>query len=249
MTKFKKSVLLPDIHFPDHDKKSMKAVIAFIKDFQPDTVVFMGDQLTLDPVSFWNKGKPGLSEGKRLLDDYKGFEEEILTPIIKAGKKSCQYVWLDGNHENRAAKFIEENPSVKGLIEPHKYLRLKERGFILVEHGDLYQLGKLYVMHGEFWNKYHAAKTVETFENSVVYAHTHNPQTYAKSVPRDTNRYHIAWCLGCLCNRTPDYKVGKANRWINGFGVVYVRPDGFFDLFTVNINKGSFIFNDKMYGG
>jgi predicted phosphodiesterase len=249
MAIFKKAVLLPDIHYPDHDKKCLKAVLKFIQENKPDIIVFMGDQLTLDPVSFWNKGKPGLSEGKRLLADYQGFEREILTPIIKAGKKNCQYVWIVGNHENRASKFIQENPSVKGLIEPEGYLRLKERGFKVVEFGNYYELGKLYVMHGEFWNKYHAAKTVETFENSVMYAHTHNPQMYAKVVPRDTGKYHIAWCLPCLCNLAPDYKAGKSNRWINGFGVVYVRPDGYFDPYMVIINRGSFVFNDKLYGG
>lgn len=248
MSKFKKAVLLPDIHYPDHDKKCMKAVTAFVKDFRPDVLVFMGDQLTLDPVSFWNKGKPGLSEGKHLIDDFKGFEEEILTPLVKASPKAKR-VWIIGNHEDRARKFIQENPSVKGLIEPEEFLNLKDRGFQIVKYGDLYELGKLYVMHGEFWNKYHAAKTVETFENSVMYAHTHNPQVYSKTVPRDTGRYHCAFCLGCLCNRTPEYKSGKANRWMHGFGVVYVRPDGLFDPYMVYINKGQFIFNGKLYGG
>jgi predicted phosphodiesterase len=248
MSKFKKAVLLPDIHYPDHDKKCMKAVISFVKDFRPDVLVFMGDQLTLDPVSFWNKGKPGLNEGLRLIDDYKGFEEEILNPLIKPIPKT-EKVWIIGNHEDRARKFIQENPSVKGLIEPEEFLNLKERGFKIVPYGELYELGKLYVMHGEFYNKYHAAKTVETFENSVMYAHTHNPQLYSKVVPRDTGRYHCAFCLGCLCNRSPEYKAGKANRWMHGFGVVYLRPDGYFDPYMVYINKGQFIFNDKLYGG
>jgi hypothetical protein len=55
--------------------------------------------------------------------------------------------------------------------------------------------------------------------------------------------------LPCLCNRLPDYKQGRANRWINGFGVVYLRDDGFFDPYIVIVNKGSFIFNDKHYQG
>ena len=69
-----KTVLMPDIHYPHYDQRVMDALEEFIIDYQPDELVYMGDQISLDCISYWNKRKPLLKEGKRLLNDYEGFD-------------------------------------------------------------------------------------------------------------------------------------------------------------------------------
>ena len=73
-----KTVLLPDIHYPHCDHRTMEVVNEFIFDYDPDEIVYMGDQLSLDCISYWNRNKPLLKEGQRLVKDYNNFNKEIL---------------------------------------------------------------------------------------------------------------------------------------------------------------------------
>ena len=43
--KIQRAVLLPDIHYPHYDKKIMDSVEEFIIDYEPDEIVYMGDQI------------------------------------------------------------------------------------------------------------------------------------------------------------------------------------------------------------
>ena len=95
--KIKKAVLLSDIHFPYHDKDCIKLVKKFIKDFKPDELIYMGDQMDFDYISKFNKDKLKNLEGKRFSEDYEGFQKEILTPIEKAAGKKCKKVYIIGN--------------------------------------------------------------------------------------------------------------------------------------------------------
>jgi predicted phosphodiesterase len=243
----KRAIILPDIHYPHHEKKAMAAIVKFLADFKPDYLIYLGDQLSLDMVSFWTKDKPLLKEGQRLHYEYDGFDKEILSVHEKIVGKKCQKVWFVGNHEYRVQRYLEQTPELEGLLEAETYLKLKKRGFKVIEFNKIYELGKLMLIHGWYYNRYHAAKTVEQFENSVCYAHTHNPQEFFKVSPIDSSKYHGAFCLPCLCSLNPDYHKNKPNNWINGFGVVYLHEDGFFNLYKVIINKGKFIFNNKTY--
>ena len=73
-----KVVLLPDIHYPHYEQRVMDAIDEFIIDYEPNELVYMGDQISLDCISFWNKRKPLLKEGQRLLNDFEGFNEQVL---------------------------------------------------------------------------------------------------------------------------------------------------------------------------
>ena len=241
--------LLADIHYPGVDWPSMHALNEWLADYQPDTIVYMGDQLSLDVVSTWNKNKPLLREGQRLLKEYEGFDETVLKvheTIVPKAKR----VWLDGNHEQRINWYLQSNPEMIGFIEPHLVLKLAERGYEHVKYNDIYKLGKLNICHGFFYNIHHAAKTVNVFESSVAYGHVHTAQSFTKMSPLDSENYHQATAIPCLSNTRPDYKANAPTRWINGFGIVeIINANRFFNLYTVIINKGTFIYNGKVYAG
>lgn len=243
-----RAILLPDIHYPGVDWPSMGAVNQFMGDFNPHVRVYMGDQISFDSISTWNKNKPLLKESQRLFSDYSGFDEEILRAHESVAPKS-KGVFMYGNHEQRVKWYIESNPELEGMLEPEVVLNLEDRGYEVIEYNSIYKLGKLRVIHGYYYNIYHAAKTVSVFEDSVVYAHVHSPQMHTKMSPVDSSNYHMATCLPCLSNIKPDYKKNAPTAWINGFGVVYVDNEtGFFNLYVVIINKGKFIWNGKVYG-
>jgi len=256
-----KSVLLPDIHHPYHDKPSIKAVIEFTEWFNPNRVVIMGDAIEMRAIDSWKQRQCNMKffEGKRLLKDYQSFRRDILRPIERVISKECEKVYLAGNHEHRAYWTVSKNPQLEGLIEPEKALNLKRRGWKWIPYiytdtnGNTrkgsYQIGKLTVMHGLYLNKYHAGKASETFSKSVAYGHSHDVQLYTKVHEEDPEDYHTAQSIGCLCNRSPGFKAGMPNRWVHGFGVLYTRTDGFYNLYVPIIIGGKFIFENKVFGG
>ena len=244
-----KTVLLPDIHYPHYEQRVMDAVNEFIYDYDPDELVYMGDQISLDCISGWNRRKPLLKEGQRLLTDYDNFDYHVLQEHENLTRDDCRRTFMIGNHEQRVEWYCEEHPELKGMIDIERHLELNDRGYKIIPFNEIHSVGKLSVIHGFYWNKYHAAKTLEAFEGNVVYAHVHNPQMYAKVSPIDRKGYHTATSLPCLCNIKPDYHKNAPNFWINGFGIVEHLPaTGYFNLYTIIIIEGSFMWNGKYYG-
>ena len=244
-----KTVLMPDIHYPYQDKKSMNAMEEFIIDYDPDELVYTGDQFQLDSISSWNVKKPLLKEHQRLIKDYKNFNRDILEIHENITHENTRRIFMMGNHEKRIDWHIQKNPELEGLIDIDTHLHLKERGYTIIDYNHIYKIAKLNVIHGFYWNKYHAAKTSEVFEGNVVYGHVHNPQMYCKVSPIDRKGYHTATSLPCLCSIKPEYKENAPNFWVNGFGIVEHMPaTGYYNLYTIIIIEGKFMWNGICYG-
>lgn len=254
-------LLYPDIHYPKHNKEAIAAVFQFTKWFKPHTVVIMGDGLEMDAINQWkmSRGDHKHFENKRLKKEYDGFDENILTPLEKITPKGCERIYMGGNHEVWADMFVNKFPTLKGSIEPHLCLKLKERGwrwipYLVSDNGvgvkqGMVEFGKLLVVHGQYSNKYHAAKVADMYSKSVVYAHTHDKQFYIKVFSDNSTSYHTAQSIGCLCNVNPEFMRGRANRWIHAFGILYVQDDGSYNLYTPIIVRGKFVFAGKLFGG
>lgn len=244
-----KTVLMPDIHYPHIDQKVMDSLGQFIMDYEPHELVYMGDQMSLDCISGWNRKKPLLKEGQRLIKDYNDFDRDVLKFHENITPPETRRTFMIGNHEQRVKWYIEEHPELSGIMDVDANLHLQDRGYNLIPFNGIYKVGKLSVIHGYYWNVYHAKKTLEAFEGNVVYSHVHNPQMYAKVSPVDRKGYHMATSLPCLCNIKPDYKKNLPNFWINGFGVVEHLPaTGYFNLYTIIIIDGCFMWNGRYYG-
>ena len=183
------------------------------------------------------------------MTDYNMFNKGVLQVHENITRQDIRRTFMIGNHEQRVQWYIEEHPELEDIIDLDRNLNLTERGYRIIPFNGIYKIGKLSVIHGYYWNKYHAAKTLDAFEGNVVYAHVHNPQMYAKVSPVDRKGYHMATSLPCLCNIKPDYKKNVPNFWINGFGIVEHLPaTGFFNLYTIVVIDGSFMWNGKYYG-
>jgi hypothetical protein len=203
--------------------------------------------MEFETLSFWLKDKKRTLEGKRLVKEYKGFDREILTPLEKAVSDKCKKIYFIGNHEARVDTAIDTEPNLEGFIEIENNLHLKNRGWKVIPYNQFFKLGRLHLMHGFYWNKYHAAKSVEECGRSVLYGHVHDIQEFTKNSL--TNEVHKGKSIGCLCDTNPSWKRGKPNRWVNAFSVVYVYEGGCFNEYTINIINGRFVWAGKLYGG
>ncbi len=258
----KRIILLPDFHHPHINKSAVEAVFQFVKYFKPHAVNILGDAMNMDAVNHWKmaRGAKKFFEGKRLQKEYESFDVDILTPLDKLLPKDCEKTFMGGNHENWIDGLIEKLPQFEGMIEVETSLRLEERGWEWIpwikynERTDSYtrgikKYGKLLVFHGQYWNKYHSAKTADSYSKSCAYAHTHDLQSYTKITADDYKDFHTAQSIGCLCNTSPEFLKGRINRWVNAFGVLYIREDNFYNLYVPVIINGKFVFEGRMFGG
>ena len=238
-------VALPDIHYPYQDKGSLAVVGEFLKDLQPNYIIYMGDQMDLEMLMNRRKGIPDTSS---IVADYEGFNE-----IMEHHIKLCpgaKIIFLEGNHEYRVEFLLQEHPWLKGSgIEIAKYFRFKERQIEYVRYNKLYTLGKKSWTHGFYYNVHHASKTVMQFYRCISYGHTHDRQAYTQINPADIEDVHLAQSIGCLCNVNPNWRKNRPNRWVHGLEVTYIdKATGYFNDYFIKITAGKFIFGGKCYG-
>ena len=127
-----KTVLLPDIHYPHYEERVMDAVGEFILDYEPDEIVYMGDQLSLDCISGWNKNRPLLKEGQRLLKDYNNFDRDVLQVHEGLTKPETRRTFMIGNHEQRIEWYTQIHPELAEFIDIGRHLDLLERGYNII---------------------------------------------------------------------------------------------------------------------
>jgi hypothetical protein len=242
-------VFAPDVHYPKIDKKTLRALLHFMRDNPVDGFIFGGDQFDNECISHHTKGKPLLRNARGFLNDEIGFEKSVLSPIEKLLPKNCQRIWIIGNHDRWEHELVEEQPELDGALDRPSRLRLKDRGWKVIPCGKEYTYGKLTFIHGEtLSSSQHAKKAVETYCCNLVYAHFHSPQSYTKTLPLSSSQKWMAYCSPILGRVDPYYLRNRPTGWLNGFTLVEFRPNGDFNVFPVVCARGKFSYGGKIYG-
>lgn len=240
----KKIVVLPDIHLSEELSRAYQLVKRFIKKEKPDTIILLGDFMDVSALSAWDSDKRRLMEGKRWLRELNIANKEL--DFLQTHSK--EIVYLEGNHEDRVTRYLDRHPIMEGLIEIQPGLRLKERNIKWVGNMVLHKVGKLYMTHGWYTTTYHAKKHLTVIGGNVCYGHTH--RAMSDMLNMQLHKPTMAWGLGCLCGKEPEWMRGRPANWINGFAVVYLNDKtGEFNLYPINIISNKFIWNGKEYDG
>jgi hypothetical protein len=161
----------------------------------------------------------------------------VLDPLDEVLSDECRRIFMLGNHERWAEDYIDAHPEVEGYFEVANNLDLAR--WELYEYGQSAEVGKLHFIHGAYCNEFSAKKTVTTYHRNVVYGHGHTFQAHTEVTPLDADA-HTAVQIPCACDLNPDYARNQPNRWLSGFGVFYVNPNGTFNLYTVIAVDGHF---------
>ena len=232
-----------------HDLKAINAFMEFCRDFKPHSYILGGDQLNFGPISRWNRGKPRLDERFRLKDEMDLLNEHVLLPAEKLGAE--ELVWMGGNHDFRCQKFVDENPSLEGLIEPEKYLKLKDRNWKIYSKGQIYKIGKLYMVHGDTIKsgKYPAMRLWKKYRRNIRAFHFHLWDVYTEDSAYDEKHYHSSVIYPPMCNPDAAYMENTPSSKRQGFAYGWVAPDGSFTDHVMTIVRGKFLYNGKVYGG
>jgi hypothetical protein len=110
-------LVVPDPHaHPNHHNDRADWLGKLILDLKPDTVMNMGDTFDMPSLSSFDKGKASFHGASYEKDIESGidFLDRMWHPIRKSKKKRPKSVFLEGNHEHRLKKVLEQQPELSG---------------------------------------------------------------------------------------------------------------------------------------
>jgi len=230
-----------------HDTKAMNVALAFAKDFKPDHIILGGDILDCGCVSHHNHGKPGQTEGLKLVEDAESLKDNFIQPLEALNAKS--YTYITGNHEAWLTDLEDMFPALEGIFDLQRLLALNNK-WKIVPQGEHYKLGKMVFVHGDqIKGGIHSAKwAVEAYQSNVYFGHFHTHQAHTR-VSTLENNGHTGTAVPCLCKKNPAYGGGSPNRWMQGFLYGYLNDDKTFNSYVTVIINGTATIEGKTYRG
>lgn len=232
-------LLWPDTHVPAHDKRILRSLIAFVKDYQPDEIVHIGDLMDYNAPSRWSKDTAAEFQTS-VFEENEVCKAEILGPLrdVYHGPVGV----IQGNHDTRPKDYLKKYaPALSeskafdldvmlsfddyevsllppiydvapGWVATHGH----EGGIRLANTGGLTALG-----------------AARKFGKSVVCGHTHRlgavsftvgyPDHEATLTGVEIGHMTQPKLLGYLKNSTPNWQTGFAMMYVDGTHVTVTQ--------------------------
>ena len=242
--KLRKVLFLTDTHAPYHSVMAYKLIEKVCATVCFDEVITEGDFPDFYAISSHSKDP---SRANRFEEEV-AVTKKLLRRIESWGFKRKRYVM--GNHEDRLDRYIHDRaPEMKGIVDCDSLLELTKHGWEVTPYKDHTMVGRVFVTHDVGKAGPSAVKdALNSYQDNVVIGHLHRisymVEGNAKGVP------HVAACFGWLGDVSKvDYMHRvKANRdWALGFGVGYVRENGWVYLQPVPIIGTSCVVEGKLF--
>jgi predicted phosphodiesterase len=247
-----RTVIVPDLQVPYHDVVAVKNVSSFIKSYQPDRVVTLGDEIDLPQISRWNEHKSGWFE--QTLDDDRNLTVEVLWELTQY---STEAHMVRSNHTDRLFNVIASKiPAFMALPELRfeKFLKLDELG--IQYHKTPLSLSKdIIAVHGDEQGiNPHAGMTAlgaaRRHGKSVICGHTHRAgqSAFTEASGGKIGRILRGWDAGHLMDvRKAHYTKGTMN-WQQAF-LIMEEIGKNVQVTIIHLEKdGTFIVHGKCYG-
>jgi len=235
------TLVLPDLHAPQHNPASLAAILALMSEQRFAEVVLLGDACEFVSCSWFG--------GPEALKSYKAEALEVRAVLRQIRALHEGRITLTvGNHDGRPDQKVEKlAPQLHGSI-------VEEVGFaalgidVVPEDQQPVTRGRCRFIHGhqdcgKFPSVYHARKMADLYGlpgTAVIYGHTHSSQTFSRRMHGGVS---TAYGLGCLELR-PKWQRGVSG-WTQEFAVAdcssgWVQP--------LRIEGGAFYWGGRRFG-
>jgi predicted phosphodiesterase len=235
--KYKKPLILSDIHLPYHDMEALMLAIDKGREEGVDSVLLNGDTLDFYQVSRFTKhgNAPSIKEERDMFWELiKYLDDTLDVPIV----------FKVGNHEDRLSLYIKNNaPQFADIAEYslRSFLHLDELDIDYVDSRQKIIMGELTVLHGHeagdsiFSPVNPARGAFLKYKSSTLAGHNHQSSSHFESnLKGDLTG---CWSTGCLCQMTPEYRPFAFTKWNHGFAIVEIAQDGSFDVSNYRIKN------------
>lgn len=237
----KRVIVILDAHIELTLPKPYQVVKRFAKWYKPDEVILAGDFISVDALSAYDMRKKRLIEGKRYEKEIDVCNKELDFWCSVAKKVT----YMEGNHEDRVERYIDDHPEMEGLIELPIQLELKKRGVEWIKYGKAIWRSKLAIAHGIYYGQMFAKKTVLDYGSCILVGHTHRFQVHTL-FPKHQKYPFVCYGLGTLGNTDPAYVKGKPTGHIHQFALLEYSEKQF-NLYPVNVINNSFLYDGKYW--
>jgi len=173
-----KYVVLSDIQWPSHNAKALRSVLAFIREYKPDGVLNVGDELDSPQVSRWSKGYAE-EYSATLQKDIDGLAQWTVHLREAVGKGKPIHV-SRSNHVDRLEKYVRQYaPALTGLRSLDIIRLLSYPSLDITYHRRPFEFAPGWVLaHGDEGSLsrnagYTALGLAKKWGVSVVCGHTH----------------------------------------------------------------------------
>lgn len=220
-----------DLHGNLQDKATVKQVLKFKEEFNPEITIFMGDlfdlQALMSRATDDDKAVPILEDVEAGLDFMREFKPDV---------------YLKGNHEVRLDKLSQSRDAVKSSLAQklmqemdEEFAAMGTRTLPYCKRNGVYRLGKLSFVHGYSCGIGATRKHAFTYGN-VLMGHIHA----IDAVSIESHSQVMGRAIGCLCQLDIPYNAAHigALRQAHGFayGVVDNSTGEFFCAQAQEIN-------------
>lgn len=219
-----KWILVPDVHFPVHDKRKVSIVTKIMNDWQPDYITLLGDLDHMNAPSRWVSGTP--EEWKERVAVTTETTTKKWLRELREDHPDAEIVYLEGNHELRLREYIAKNaPALDGLVTMPKILDLDNLGIEYHEYGKppRKMYAGHYAHHGSYVSKHaseSAKKELLAYGVSGFSGHTHRFGEYHKTY---LDGRQLSWyeCGHLSDPKKQDYN--QHHNWQAGFMYAYIH--------------------------
>ena len=213
-----------------------------IKDIKPDRVIPIGDFVSFDSLSKWDRDKRKKMELRRYKKDLDAGRTALDLLRGESGKHwaNVSRIYVEGNHENRVPRYLDSDPTFEGAINVHKDL-CPDWTWVAYKTDYTYNgVSFTHVPHNEGGKAIGGAngttKALSIYHNSVVYGHTHNLDI---ACVHRHNSPHLnqAINVGCFFENVAEYAQGSVTSYWRG--LVVLNHTGFnrVDISTISLSR------------
>lgn len=245
-------VVIPDSHGAHIDKAAAAAFIADLKVINPHSVVMLGDHVDCGGWLAQHHTLGFVAEADVTLEQDVADANMFMDEIQGAAKRASEILYLEGNHEGRLEKWCitqslrsaRDSRFLLSQFAPEVLLRLKDRGVKYFKRSQCYDgldiqgtirpgAGKACYVHEGGGTAQQMAKR---YGCNIVHGHVH--RSYSAVVRTAGAGVIGCWSDGCLSQRQPLWQHGNPTDWVNGYGLEFISPAGYFMHIQVNIVDG-----------
>jgi len=212
-------------------------------------LICMGDFCSMDSLSSYDRKKKSF-EGRRYQKDMQ-HSHEALSLINKGlGKHSPRKIMLHGNHEDRIAKFVDENPELDGTLKISD-LKFKEFGWQEVPYKTNKVVNGIYYAHHLPSGVMGTAISGENMARSILNKHKVSATVghshlldYAISTLPNGKKLH-ALSAGCYLHHKEHYAKDTQHLWWSGIIIKREVNNGSYNLECMEYNTVKRLYGKK----
>ncbi len=256
-------LIASDFHAPRQHEASCEIFYQLIEYIDPIKVFLLGDLMTLDNFSRFDKDPTAPTWFEDVAQAGK-----VLANVMQAASDDTELLWFAGNHEQRFQKHLLRHdtwlyealniPKLFTIAEPGKHTAVLDRFTYITEAEKFYEDLNLVIKHGNKARKHSTVSgraELEALWLSVIVGHCHRLGIMRRSSGRSRyKKEQTAFAVetGCMCDYDQHYTEGHTNDWQHGFIVLTIdRSDEspVVEPTIVEINHGKALFRDRVFRG